>query len=58
MLKYTLVIAFIVTLGLIGRSDYKNEVYEDTIYVQMVCDGFYPNYKDIELTCDTSGDNN
>lgn len=34
-----------------GSLDYQSEVEEETIYHTNVCDGFWPDYKDLKPVC-------
>lgn len=49
--KYILIAVFIIILGLVGNLDYQDEIKREQNYINMVCDGFYPNYKKFEIDC-------
>ena len=38
-------------LGLVGRMDYQDELIAQQHYTDMVCAGHYPDYKELEPTC-------
>ena len=39
-------------LGIAGNMDYNDAVLEEQHYVTMVCDGFWPDFKQFGLKCD------
>ena len=41
-------------LGIAGNMDYHDAVLEEQHYVTMVCDGFWPDYQELEPECDRS----
>jgi hypothetical protein len=41
-------------LGIVGNMDYHDAVLEEQHYVTMVCDGFWPDYQELEPECDRS----
>lgn len=43
--------AFITVFGLVGNMDYQDELKEQDRYHTMVCEGSWPNYKDLEIDC-------
>lgn len=49
-----LFVTFVIILGLVGKVDYQEEIIEEQNYNYMVCNGFYPNYNNVELNCDNS----
>ena len=44
-------VALIGAIGVVGTMDYQNELKEAEHYAAMVCDGNWPNYKEIEVDC-------
>jgi len=52
MLKYTLIALSVVILGFIGNLDYQDEVNEEQLYTNMVCDGYWANYRNLDIDCD------
>jgi len=51
MLKYTLITLTVVILGFIGNLDYQDEVNEEQLYTNMVCDGYWANYRNLDINC-------
>ena len=43
--------AFIAVLALIGEMGYQDALIEQEIYAELVCDGTYPDYKNINPEC-------
>tara|TARA_R110002020_G_scaffold46129_1_gene131400 strand:- start:115 stop:330 length:216 start_codon:yes stop_codon:yes gene_type:complete len=41
-------------LGIAGNMDYRDAVLAERHYVTMVCDGHWPDYKELEPECDRS----
>jgi len=56
MLKYTLIALFVVILGLTGNMDYQDTVKDEQYYTNMVCDGYWANYRNLEIDCDKHTD--
>lgn len=56
MIKYTIITLTILLVGIVGRLDYKDEITEESQYKRMVCQGAWPNYKDLSINCDQLGD--
>jgi len=52
MHKYTLIALSVVILGFIGNLDYQDEVNEEQLYTNMVCDGYWVNYRNLDIDCD------
>jgi len=44
--------AFVVMYGLVGAMDYDDAVQAENTYTQMVCDGLWPDYKNLNVECD------
>ena len=51
---FNLLLFFLVMilLGLMGQQDYEQEIQDAETYKNMVCDGYWPDYKNLELDCD------
>lgn len=45
-------VMFLIVLGLVGNADYEDELAEEAFYVEMVCDGKWPDYKELGVTCE------
>ena len=45
------VVALVVMVGVVGTMDYQDELKEAEHYAAMVCDGSWPNYKEVEVDC-------
>jgi O-antigen/teichoic acid export membrane protein len=43
--------AFIAVFALIGEMGYQDALIEQEIYAELVCDGTYPDYKNINPEC-------
>lgn len=56
MIKYIIITLAILLVGIVGRLDYKDEITEENQYTRMVCQGAWPNYKDLNINCDQLGD--
>ena len=39
-------------IGLVGAMDYEDEVLQEKHYIEMVCAGHWPDYKDISPECE------
>jgi len=51
-MKQVLTIAVIIALfGVVGKMDYRDELKQEKQYQTMVCEGTWPNYKDLEVDC-------
>lgn len=46
------VVALIAVVGIAGTMDYHDALKEAERYVEMVCNGHWPNYKSVEVDCD------
>ena len=44
-------VALVALIGIVGTMDYQDELKEAEHYAAMVCDGNWPNYKEIEVDC-------
>ena len=44
---------FLIVLGLVGNADYEDELAEEAFYLEMVCDGKWPDYKELGVTCES-----
>ena len=47
------VAALIVMVGVAGTMDYQDELKEAEHYAVMVCDEVWPNYKEVEVDCNS-----
>ena len=47
------VVALVALFGIAGTMDYQDELKEAEHYAAMVCDGSWPNYKEIEVDCNS-----
>lgn len=41
-----------IILGIIGTMDYEDAKNEEAFYTQMVCEGTWPDYKNLSPVCD------
>ena len=46
-----LTLIFIAALGWIGKTDYQDELDEEQRYIEFVCDGTWPDYRNLEPEC-------
>ena len=46
------IILWLVAMGVAGKMDYDDAVLMEKQYLKMVCQGHWPNYKQIEVKCD------
>ena len=44
---------FLIALGLVGNGDYQDELAEEAFYKEMVCDGNWPDYKELGVICES-----
>ena len=51
MKAFLIIVGLLAAFGLVGEMDYQDEVQQAAHYQQMVCDGHWPNYKDLEVHC-------
>ena len=52
IIRHALVaMAFIAVLALIGEMGYQDALLEQELYAELVCDGTYPDYKNINPEC-------
>ena len=52
--KILIGIAVFIALGIIGNMDYYDANLAEQQYVTMVCDGHWPDYKELNPNCDSS----
>ena len=45
-------ILFLGLMGIVGNMDLEDELNEERHYAEMVCDGHWPDYKDISPECE------
>ena len=51
-MKQVLTVAAVIALfGAVGEIDYRDELKQEKQYQTMVCEGTWPNYKDLEVDC-------
>ncbi|MDY0271927.1 MAG: hypothetical protein RBR37_05405 [Advenella sp.] len=43
--------AVLAVFGLVGEMDYQDELKEMEHYEEMVCNGHWPNFKNLEVNC-------
>ena len=46
------VVLFLGLMGIIGNMSLEDALLEEQHYTEMVCDGFWPDYKDISPECE------
>ena len=51
-LAITLLVGFLIVMGLVGDADYADAVAEEQFYKQMVCEGKWPDYKNLGVDCE------
>ena len=51
----SILVVILLALGLIGNQDYKDELIEEQRYLKDVCDGIYPDYKNLHPKCTNKG---
>ena len=49
--KILIWVAVFIALGIIGNMDYYDAVLAEQQYVTMVCDGHWPDYKELNPEC-------
>ena len=47
--------AILLALGLIGNQDYQDELIEEQRYLEDVCLGIYPDFKNLKPQCTNKG---
>ena len=52
MKSFLLVSAVLVMLAIVGTMDYEDELREERHYSEMVCDGTWPDYKNLKPECE------
>ena len=52
MIVTAAVILFVGIIGLVGAMDYEDEVLQEKHYIEMVCAGHWPDYKEISPECE------
>ena len=52
MKSFLLVSAVLVMLAIVGTMDYEDELAEEQRYVTFVCDGTWPDYKNLKPECE------
>ncbi len=51
-LAITLLVGFLIVMGSVGNADYADAVAEEQFYKQMVCEGKWPDYKNLGVDCE------
>lgn len=51
-LAITLLVGFLIVMGLVGDADYADALAEEQLYKQMVCEGKWPDYKNLGVDCE------
>lgn len=46
------IIALLGFLGIVGQMDYEDEIIAEQQYIQDVCNGVYPDYLELNPSCD------
>ena len=49
--KIALLLFAIIAIGAVGSGDMQDEIAEEQFYTEMVCDGHWPDYKNLEPEC-------
>ena len=52
VLSAVLIITAIALLGFVGEMDYQDALAEEAHYTSMVCAGYWPDYKDLGISCE------
>ena len=47
--------AILLALGWIGNQDFQDELIEEQRYLEDVCDGIYPDFKNLKPKCSNKG---
>jgi len=47
-----LTMIFIAVLGYIGETDYQDELADERRYIEFVCDGVWPDYRNLNPECE------
>ena len=53
-MKIRYVLALLITVllfGFVGDADYEDVLAEEAFYIEMVCEGKWPDYKNLEPSC-------
>ena len=51
-IRYVLALSVTVLLfGVVGNADYEDALAEEAFYIEMVCEGKWPDYKILEPSC-------
>lgn len=53
MQTFLIIAAFFAAVLLVGSMSYQDMVEEDAFYTQMVCEGTWPDYKNLSPVCAT-----
>lgn len=41
----------LITYVIVSNMDYNDEIEEERKYINFVCNGYYPNYKNLPINC-------
>ena len=53
MLKFIPLLAIPLVLLFVGRGDYEDELQAEAFYSEMVCSKLWPDYKQLNPTCES-----
>tara|TARA_R110000744_G_scaffold138706_8_gene249583 strand:- start:4474 stop:4665 length:192 start_codon:yes stop_codon:yes gene_type:complete len=42
---------FVLIFGWASNEDYEQSILDDAVYIKLVCEGTYPNYKNLKMEC-------
>lgn len=51
-LSAVLIITAVASLGFVGEMDYQDALDQEAHYTSMVCAGYWPDYKDLGISCE------
>ena len=51
-MKTVLAVTVLALFGIVGSMDYEDAVQQEIVYVKNVCDGVWPDYKQLGVTCE------
>jgi|14_taG_2_1085336.scaffolds.fasta_scaffold20294_2 hypothetical protein len=50
--KAVVILTFLIMMGVVGNGDYEDALAEEAHYTSMVCAGYWPDYKDLGISCE------
>ena len=53
--NFSILAAILLALGWIGNQDFQDELIEEQRYLEDVCDGIYPDFKNLKPKCLNKG---